>query len=276
METRWLIVGLLCPACPIVGCEALTSYRPLPVLVQDAETLKPIAGAEVQVAYARTEDCQPPPICRAKTSGDGIARLQTVPYGSSGPVVQVSAAGYMGESKYLTAEAIQAIEPVHHNDKADQRPIAMVVKLFADPEPTVELVLPNGYRGLVKAEVAIQADASFPPGQRCFRFEVPESGVVQVAGPCLLQRVFGTDFRARYADGTALVWQPQDSTVGWWWMKHDNNTQVFLVGTEMDFRYRCNDMQQEEGPARRSSGGQGSGGRHRRHGNPSPAAPAEN
>ena len=37
------------------GCQALHPYRPVPVLVRDAETKEPIAGAQVRVSYPFTD-----------------------------------------------------------------------------------------------------------------------------------------------------------------------------------------------------------------------------
>jgi hypothetical protein len=54
-------------------------------------------------------------------------------------------------------------------------------------------------------------DAPIPAGQRCFRYVVSPSGAVQVTGPSLLGRVFPLDYRAKYADGTALSGEPKDS-----------------------------------------------------------------
>src|ERR1700733_2519280 len=186
MQTRCLIypVLLLALAC---GCQTLHRYRPVAVLARDAETKKPIPGAEVQLSYPLTQASLAPYNSRGTTPEDGIVRLRAAPYGDLGVRVEANAPGYMYEEKYLTVAEVQAIEPAHWFEDVDRRPAAVVLELYADPHPTVELVVPTDYRGRIKAQFHIEPDAPCPPGQRCFTFTVPPSGVVQMIGPPLLQ-----------------------------------------------------------------------------------------
>jgi len=240
-------------------------------LVQDGETAKPLVGADVRISYPPSQDFRRPGNSYVKTGPDGIAHVSAAPFGNPGPVLEVSAAGYFAEEKCLPVETVQAIEAAGPSEKVDQRRVDLVVKLFAEPEPVVELILPSGYRGTVKAAVKIQEGVPCNAGQRCFSYEVPSSGVVQVTGGPLLKRVFGTDFRARYADGTSLTLQPKDSTVGWWWLSHEGNEYRFLVGTQMEYNSRCRCAEQEEQRGTPSRGGQGGGGQHHRRSSPSPS-----
>lgn len=256
-----------CPACLVFllglgcGCQSLHGYRPVPVRVEDAETNQPIAGAEVRLSYPNTQPSLAPRNSFGTTAADGIARLEAAPFGEPGPVVEVNANGYMAEEKYLTLEAVQAIPPARRSEKIEERPVCLVVRMLAEPEPTVELILPTGYRGVVRARVAIQEDMPQTPGQRCFRYEVPSSGIVEVAGPPLLRRIFATDFRARYADGATLPWQPKDSEVGLWWLRCDGDEQFFLVGTPLEYKTR-----RPSAPRQNASQSSSTGGSGRRHG----------
>jgi hypothetical protein len=275
MRDRRLARWLICPALLLAtapGCQALHRYRPVAVLARDAETQKPIPGAEVSISYPLTPPTRAPWDSCGTAGDDGIARLRAAPSGDAGILVRLTAPGYLSEEKNLSVEAVQAIEPAHLFEATDRRPVTFVLDLYPEPGPTVELVVPTGYRGLVKAEVRVQDDAPCPPGQRCFSCVVPASGVVQVTGPPLLRRVYGTDFRARTADGAPLSPRPTGSDVGLWWLKCEGSSQWFLVGTQGEY-----DSLRRSGPAEgaaesRSPGGKGEGrGRRNRRGNQPPA-----
>ncbi len=146
--------------------------------------------------------------------------------------------------------------------------------MYAAPAPSVELVVPVGYRGLVHVETRIRDDLPFPPGQRCFRYDVPASGVIQVVGPALFRRV--PAIRATYADGTPLSSDAKDLDIGFRWVKSENDGELYLVGTSIE----CDAFRRAPtGAGRPSDGGQAQGrGRRNRRGSPPPsdsdAAPA--
>jgi hypothetical protein len=142
--------------------------------------------------------------------------------------------------------------------------------MYAEPGPTVELVVPAGYHGLVKAELRIQDDAPVRPGQRCFCYPVPLDGVVTAIGPRLLRRVGPADYRFRYADGLPLTPNAKGSEIGFWWLKTDGWSQCFVIGTEHEYDAYRRDEAAKEAGIRTGAGGQGgSHGRHGRRGNPS-------
>ena len=232
------------------GCQGLFGSRPAPVLVRDAETNEPIPGAEVRLSYPPTQLPVGPPDCSEKTGDDGVARVQAAPYGDGGVAVGVTARGYLSEEKVLSAQAVRALEPAHLFEAAERRPPALVVELYAEPRPAVELIVPAGYRGLIRAAVRVQEDAPSPPGQRSFPCVVPASGVVEVVGPPLLRRVFVTDFRARFADGAPLSREGGEGAVGLWWVKDEGGFHHFLVGTRDEFNDCCRS---------RPTGGEGGG-----------------
>jgi hypothetical protein len=256
---------LLCPVLllALFGCQALYRYRDVPVLARDAETKQPIPGAEVRIYYPLTPASRAPWASSGETGQDGLARLRAAPCDDAGAHVEVTAAGYLFEGKDLPDEFVQT--------GAAGGPGPFVFELYAAPRAAVELVLPTGYRGRVKAEVLAREDAPRTPGQRCFRFDVPPSGVVQVIGPELLRRLLPPDFHARYADGAPLNSEACDAQVGFWPLACEGGYQVFLAGTRAEFEdarrdYRQGASSSDGRPQRGKGGGRG---RRNRGGDPS-------
>ena len=165
-------------------------------------------------------------------------------------VVEAVSDGYLYETKSLPAEAARAIPQGRPLEMVDQRPPTVVLDMYTEPRPTVELVVPAGYRGLVKAEVHVREDAwdggpqahwwesaaakaRGPLRQRLFRYDVGPSGVVEVAGPPLL--LHDPDFRVRYADDTPVSWQATDSPLGFWQLRSEGACHYLVVGTSSDY-----------------------------------------
>ncbi len=149
---RGILVACLCLA-TVPGCQLLHSYRPVPILVRDAETKQPIAGAMRHISYPLLSAPQAPEESRAQTAADGIARLQAAPAGPGGVLLTVCAGEYLTEPQTLSVESVRALKPAGWFEKVEQRPPQLTVELYAGPRPTVELVLPAGFRGLVTATV---------------------------------------------------------------------------------------------------------------------------
>jgi hypothetical protein len=271
---RNLVYAIALLAAPS-GCEALHRYRPAPVLVRDADTGKPIPGAEVRLSYLRVENCLAPHDSTATTAADGIARLRAVAYNELGVRVSATARGYLDQDKNVEESAVEAIEPASPFEKVEGRPPCIVVEMYAGPHPTLELVVPAGFRGPIQAELQVREDAPRTPGQRCFSCVVSPTGVAQVVGPPLLRRVYAPDFRGRSADGAVLSRDAQGSEMGLWWLRNDGNVHHLFVGTRSEFdSERRTDAREGEG-ATRSSGGRRGGGRRGgrgRGGNSTPAS----
>jgi hypothetical protein len=289
MRGRRLARCLICPALLLglaSGCQSLHRYRPVPVLVKDAETDRPIPGAAVSLSYPFTRASVAPCNSSGAAKDDGVARLRAAPYGGYGIRVEAASPGYAPDELHLCAADIEKIEPAHLFEATDRRPAALVVALYAEPRFTVELVVPRGYRGLVKADVEIGEDVPAVPGQRCYRYEVSWSGDVKVKGPAVLGRVPPATYRARFADGTLLDEEMDADKVGFRWLKGEGKEQTFVVGTQADyatFRRRLVPVDGKAEPKRGGGGhgGGGGGGRHRRGGQSSggaagsPVGPAE-
>jgi hypothetical protein len=269
---RLVCLFLLVPAAN--GCEAFHGYRPVGVLVRDIETKKPISGAEVRVSYPLADSPWAPSTCTGLAEGAGIAQVRAAPFGEASLRLETSAKGYLPEREFLKVAAIQQIEPAHWFERVDRRPPAFVVDLYAEPDFSVELIVPVGYRGLITTELQVSENATFPMGQRSFRFEVPFSGNVQLPGPPPLSRLSAPAYHASYADGTRLDGQMDEVKVGFRWVKTEGGREYFVVGTQAEYRKFCHELLSELkfGESRSSTGEKsgGRGGRRRRGDNMGP------
>jgi uncharacterized membrane protein YgcG len=240
-------------------------YRPVVVQARDADTKKPIPGAEIRLSYPLADPSVAPWQSVGTTGSDGTTQLRVAPYGDVGVLLDANALGYMTDQKNYSIDAVKAIKSPWFFESAGQRPVSFVVELYAEPFPGVELVLPNGYRGTVKVAVKIQDDAPYKPGQRLFSYEVPASGILQLTGPPLLRRVYSPDFHARYADGTILNRQAKDDEMGFFSLKSEGGFDYFLVGTKAEYDAFRHAEEKEATPKTLSMGSKG-GGKGRRGG----------
>jgi hypothetical protein len=98
----------------------------------------------------------------------------------------------------------------------------------------VELVLPGGFRGAIKAEIRVRPDVPCAPGQRTFRYDVPQTGIVQVNGPPVFgQGLIGPEIVAKFADGTTVPSEkdakPGDTALRW--IRRASGDVYLVVGT---------------------------------------------
>jgi hypothetical protein len=271
MQSRRLAWCLFCPILLLAaapGCQAIHHDRAVTVLVRDAETKQPIATARVTVWDPLIRGPQAPREAVAQTGADGQARLRVAPPGEAGLMVEGAAPGYVYEEVTLPALPAPAAGPAPLFGKSERQSEPVIVELFAEPLPTIELVVPNGYRGLVKAEVQAADEAAPNPSQRRFSFAVSPPEVAVLHGPPLLRRVGPADYLARYADGTQLG-PPAENLAGFHWLKREGEVLVFFVGTRSEYdSIRPSSEPDPEGhrPARGGTGGSGGGGRGGRGG----------
>lgn len=249
----------------ISGCQVVYGYRPVVVLARDAETQKPIAGAEIQVSYLDNASMLSPAPAWASTASNGIARVDVAPSGELGAVLEAKARGYLVANKNLSTETVRAMEAPHLLEDVKRRPVNVVVEMFAEPYPTIDLVVPAGFRGIVQAEVRDGVGPPWTPGQRCVAFSVPASGKVQVAGPTWLPHHLVPEFRVRFADGIPITARAQRAELGFWWLRCEGTTHFFLVGTAHDFEDYRLFSHTDPAPSGKSSGS-GQGGRGGRRG----------
>jgi hypothetical protein len=180
----------------VSGCHV---YAPLNISVGDAETGKPIAGALVDASYF----FEPfgPSNTTSATDERGKSTMP-VPAGYS-PMLHIRASGY-----WLPGSGHRNL-PVEGCDCDTKR---LQVWLYRVPVPSIELVIPNGYRGLIRLNLRPATDRiQDEPGKRHFVFHASSSGFVNVrAAPLLMDLDFmgfagkATDLIARYEDGTPI------------------------------------------------------------------------
>jgi hypothetical protein len=260
---------LLLAASP--GCQAFHQYRPISIEARDAETKMPIPGVEVKISYPLETSSFAPSESKETTGADGIARLKAAPYGRAGIMVEVSANGHMSEQKYLSIQEVQAIEPAHWFEDVKRRPPSFVMEMFADPAPAIELIVPIGFRGQVKAKVQVQAELSSVAGQRSFRYTVPESGEVLATGPPLFRHVTPSNFRVKFADNSPLSPGAKEAEIGYWFLKSEGAWYYFLVGSQRDYDDYRRSLQ--SGVGERPSRGDGKGRRGRKGMPPGDSSP---
>lgn len=216
------------------GCQMFHADRNLAVLVRDAETKKPISTAEVYLCQRLKQDAVASCHSSGLTQADGIARLRAEPPGELGVQLQAVAAGYLSEKLNVSADDLKKIASTTAVPTNEPRRPDFVVEVYPEPAFTVELMMPPGYRGLVKVEIHPQENVPIPR-DHCFRFVMPPSGIVQVAGPSLLQRIAAPDYRARYADGPLLGTAMDADKIGFRWLKGTGSEHYFVVGTQLDY-----------------------------------------
>jgi hypothetical protein len=91
------------------GCQVAHPYRPVAVQAVDAETRKPVPGADVRISYFASRSFWPPRDCFGASGTDGIVRLRAAPPGDAGLSLDVTATGYLSASQVLLDDAVRAI-----------------------------------------------------------------------------------------------------------------------------------------------------------------------
>jgi hypothetical protein len=229
---------LFLPICLLplaVGCQVFSDTRPVTVLARDADTKQPIPGAQVVLAYPLANSVMTPGAATATTGEKGLAQMSATPYADNTLMLTVSAKDYITENQCVPLQTVQAIEPDHLFKSIERKSPNLIVELYAEnPYPTVELVVPTGYRGPLHVEMRIPDDAPMQPGQRMFQYEMAPSGDVLITGPAVLRRFPFPEFTAKYANGTPLPQNAQGAEVGLWWKRSTGNHYYFLVGTAVE------------------------------------------
>jgi hypothetical protein len=247
------------------GCQTMQPARPLTIIARDAETQEPIAGARVSLRPIEGYHLPGPDL--GTTGRDGIVRFQGNSKDDRAIGIEANANGYMLVSTYIPAETVRSIPAAPRFGHDTERPVAFTVELFAGPRPSVDLIVPAGYRGVVKADVAIARDAPCPPHQRKFQFSVAPDGTVHVTGPAMLERVQASDFQLRYADNAPISHKASSTDLGFWWLRHEGDADYYVIGDRGDYQLARAEEASDGGapPPRSSGGGGGRGGRGGHH-----------
>jgi hypothetical protein len=212
------------------GCQLCHDYRPVTALVRDAETKKPIPGARVDIGYMTYMDFFAPFAAHGTAGKDGVVQVLVAPYKEL-LLMSTCADGYALEHQLLSTDKVREVRFW----TASQQP-TFVVELFAEPSATVELIVPNEFRGLITLETEATDSSQWVPGQRRFSANVPASGVVTIDGPPQLLDAVLVNVEARLANGTRLNRYSTEDEVGLLYLDSGRSCRYYVVGTQQDLR----------------------------------------
>ncbi|QEL16174.1 hypothetical protein [Limnoglobus roseus] len=225
------------------GCHSTPKQPPMTVHVRDAETKEPIVGATVDLSKLKGT-----PIAKQVTTAGGVAQL-TNPSQDDDGYLDVSAKGYLTE-----ARPVYALKDSPPAAGAVAQAQAVEIELYAAPQPAVELMIPTGFRGLIKVEFKVTADDGHSR-PRLFPVAVSADGTAQIVGPSIIHAVTPQDVRAVRPDGTALPTGGPADAVQLRWVKTTEQMDYFVFGTQSE----CGDARKSIDPEDKGSGGGGGG-----------------
>jgi hypothetical protein len=160
---------------------------------------------------------------------DGVAHLLVAPYKEI-LSMSTTADGYADQHQWVPTDKIRQVSFWTANPQP-----TFVIELFAEPSLTVELIVPNEFRGLITLERQTTDSSPWVRGQRRLSAKVPATGVVTLDGPLQLLDGF-LNVEARFADGTALKNYPSDDEVGLLYLTTSEVCRYYLVGTLHDLK----------------------------------------
>lgn len=239
------------------GCHSLRPVPVVPVVVLDAETKEPIAGATVRLWSPA--DNSPGHVEPTGTTGpDGTARIKVAFPKDADVLIEVSAPNYLSDEMDRVLAGKVPGAPAGGG----------IVEMYAGPKPVIELVVPTGFRGDLKVEIKVQDDAPTKPGQRVFTYGVPMPTAANLAGNPVVVHVVGPPViegrlapcRGLYADRTPMPEEPKDTDVVLRWVRSEGLDQYFVVGTKIDEESARRAAEKKFGSSSSSSGNKGSSG----------------
>jgi hypothetical protein len=229
----WLLAGVVLVA--VTGCRQYTSFT---VRVEDAETGKPLRGAQVKASHSIPNiesyffGLFPPAESRDITDLDGLARVRMTA-NAEGSIhgVNAIAPGYLQGAAQVSEEQLRAW--TKREAKPSKGP-DVTVRLYAEPEPRLVLVIPKKYRGLIRLH-EVYSEKLFPAGKRVFDVEVRGPGVHSVEVP-----VFHHRLRREicWADGSPVRVgrEPPAGAVGVGWIGQLDSRTIYAVGTREEIQ----------------------------------------
>lgn len=187
-----------------VGCISFHSNEALDVLVLDAETGEPLPGALVEVEYSRGGLQLNAPRNRSRqTDANGRASIVVAAGELATPLWYVSAEGYI--KYYRLASGNQRVPWNLVAEQHDGSATTVKVRLYREPDPTVTLIVPDGYVGpLFIRTVEVDGYVLGAPGQRDFEYTVSDDGYVEMEVSPLLFLSGGMPLRTRYMSGRMI------------------------------------------------------------------------
>jgi hypothetical protein len=142
-------VGLSCIIAAFVpGCLASYTHEQLTLRVIDAETQQPVPNARVEVNYTFFGPIlnAPRPITK-RTNGDGVVQLRVADFD---PTWAADAEGYLLWQAFTYEDMAGDVIPKRF---APDGTGSYTHALYAEPEPVIEVLVPQDYQGLLKVEM---------------------------------------------------------------------------------------------------------------------------
>ncbi len=219
------------------GCQLIHGYETVTVTVRDVDTNQPVAGASVGIAYLYMLDPFAPDGSAGNTDANGKVRLELATRTSHATIIQSEAPGYLRQEIHLGQ---------HKGGPdigEDEKPVREYLVYLFSGKPTVDLIFPNDFRGLVRLDFVPLAEKDWVAGQRRFPVQVPASGLAELKGPApLLEHQIATNIEGHFVDGTRLnsAVKDDDPAIGLRWLVCTNDAQFFVVGTSEDYEIAKN------------------------------------
>lgn len=183
------------------GCIAFYDHSQCHFKVFDAEQNKPVEGAVVSVSYIlyKMPVLNFPKPTETMTNQNGLAELKVA--NSFARILDISAEGYTP----LRIWGFQHDWPIIDNFK-NQNENEFIVPIYRNPKPTIEIIVPDGYRGpvaldLIPDEKLIQEK----PGKRNFSYKMMPNGYIPVQASPLLYEIDNIySITARHENGNSI------------------------------------------------------------------------
>lgn len=212
------------------GCGVFRERRPMTVQVLDGDTREPVGGATVRVSYPNMLDFTAPRPTEATTDRNGLATLRVADY--RWHWVRADHSDYRVSDDFRL-DATEFRELPKRGDGRVKH--TFLAYSNSTPRPTVELVVPNGYRGPVK--IRYETEEQPTAGRRSFKFQVSPTGHVTIRGPRLVAERPKPDFAVAYEDGTAISSHGSQDRPGqdaFRWVHCGTDSDLYVIGTEAD------------------------------------------
>jgi len=220
--------------CCLSGCY---NYIPVDVYVVDWETREPISDADAAISYAWPLTLppfpSPPKYSEGLTNASGYTRLRIADTKRESALIGVYHKHYHSASRLLIPNRHTPTNRIHvENVELSDDRVTIHLSLMHESIGDVLLVVPKGYRGLVRIHHAVDASAPLP---RNTPFDLSLDGIVRVIAPPEASGV-SYDYMAEWSDGTLIPgpWSingdKYNDTIAFRYV-YDN---LFMIGTEKD------------------------------------------
>ena len=204
---------------PLAGCCAYPSYcyRTVTVTVRDAETGRVIPGAVVETGYNEALTHVAPRPSRGVTGEGGTTRVR-VAKDPTGIFIHAEAKGYLDP----WAGGVYPNGRPYVSSPYTELPAwpfdAVTLTLYAEPAPSVVLVVPDGYAGPIPVGRGYGRRGNPWPGRRVFEVLWEPGQTASLRGIPQMSFSPPTITHVRYVGGQEIPrGVPRTDGVGWWY-----------------------------------------------------------